>query len=100
MLKEPTNRDLQRDIQDLKEVINVFATGMHQQFATMNERFAAVDRCLETMDQRFDVIEGRTGRMEANMVTKAYLDVRLGTLVDILADHRVIAPSEAKRVLS
>lgn len=107
MQKEPTTRDLQRDIQDLKDVINAFATGTQTHFERiegrldgMDQQFEKIDQRFERMDQRFSTIEGRTGRIETGMVTKSYFDVRFGTLVDLLADHRVITPSEAKRVLS
>lgn len=86
-------RELQRDIQDVKDAVNLFATATEKQFNTIENQ-------LDGMDHRFDTLEGRTGRIETSMLTKAYFDVRMGTLVDILSDHRVITPSEAKRVLS
>lgn len=107
MNQEPTNRELQRNIQDVMDAVNVFATGTQKQFLgiekrldKMDERFDGIDERLDGLDQRFHILEGRTGRIETGMVTKTYFDLRLGMLVDILADHRVITPSEGKRVLS
>ncbi len=65
--------------------------GMDQRFDGMDQRFAGMDQRFAGMDQRFDeaheVVQGlaahmdeRFTKIEVAMVTKDYLDVRMGQL--------------------
>ncbi len=94
----------QNDKQEILEAIGAFAE--------------QVDARFMGMDQRFDKIESRLTHVEATMVTKSYLDDKLGDLkgdmvalirkedqkmnrlIGVLAEKAVVTPTEANDVLS
>lgn len=95
--KEPT-------LYDVLDAINDFAT-------KTDERFEGIDKKFENIDKRFN-------KIEATMVTRDYLDEKLGdlkgdlivtmrkedaklrVLIEILRGKSVISEDEEKRILS
>ncbi|MFA6306229.1 MAG: hypothetical protein WCV70_00330 [Patescibacteria group bacterium] len=83
-----------------------------------NEILEAINEFSTRVDERFDRLEGRVGKIEATMVTKDYLDDKLGDLrgdlvvlmrkedtkmiklVEILKRRAVITEAEEKEILS
>ena len=59
--------------QEILEVINDFSGKMDEKFEKIDERFEKIDERFEKIDKRFD-------KIEAQMVTKEYLDDKLGDL--------------------
>lgn len=124
----------QKDIQQIGEVLDerlkkstpdlVVAVGemlehnVLPQIEGVGKRLDKVEERLDNVGQQLDKVEQRITKVEATMVTKEYLDEKLGrlkgdlvvemrgfnhklsALVGILRDHKVISDSEAKRVLS
>jgi len=97
--------------QDILEAVNKFAT-------SVDKRFDGVDKRFDGVDKRFDGLESRVTKIEATMVTKDYLDDKLGDLkgdivilmrkedrklqylIDILHKRKVISDQEVKQILS
>ncbi len=115
----------QSDKQEILEAIGAFAEQVDARFDAIDRRFDGVDQRFLAIDQRFvsadkrvDGLESRLGRIEATMVTKSYLDDKLGDLkgdmvalvrkedqkmnrlIGILAEKTVVTPTEANDVLS
>ena len=59
--------------EDILTAINAFST-------EVDKRFQSVDKRFEGIDKRFEGIDKRFNRIEATMVTKDYLDEKLGNL--------------------
>lgn len=96
---------------DILEAISTFAEQVDQRFDDVDSRF-------EGIDTRFLGLESRLTRVEATMVTKSYLDDKLGDLkgdlvsllrkedqkvnrfISVLSEKRVLAPAESKDILS
>jgi hypothetical protein len=66
-------QDTQPTTQDILEAIQDFSTHVDGQFEKVDKRFGQADN-------RFDGIEQRLAKVEATMVTKDYLDDKLGDL--------------------
>ena len=52
--------------------------GIGHHFENIEGRFQQMDQRFDKMDQRFDRVEGHLSNIEVNMVTKDYLEDRLG----------------------
>jgi len=96
---------------DILGAVNKFAT-------SVDKRFDGVDKRFDGVDKRFDGLESRVTKIEATMVTKDYLDDKLGdlkgdlvilmrkedrklqSLIDILYKRKVISAQEVKQILS
>ena len=83
-----------------------------------NEILGAIGEFSSRVDERFDKLEGRVGRIEATMVTKDYLDEKLADLrgdlvvlmrkedtkvvklIEILKRRKIITEIEEKEILS
>jgi len=70
---EPTNGEI-------LDAINSFATKTEQRFQGIEGRFEGIDGRLQGIDEHFQGIEQHLTRIEANMVTKSYLDEKIGDL--------------------
>jgi hypothetical protein len=100
----------------LTQTQGVYCFGMED--ASKNEILEAIGDFSSKVDERFVSIEGRLSKIEANMVTKDYLDDRLlnmkgdmvvmmrkedekvKTLVQILKQKNLLNDSEAKLILA
>ncbi|MEK7546026.1 MAG: hypothetical protein AAB554_03020 [Patescibacteria group bacterium] len=76
-----------------------------ERFMKMDERFDAVDKRFDAIDQRFDRLEKRTTAIETGMVTKNYLDEKLGVvggkisaLTNVLQKKGVITEDEKRGI--
>ncbi len=85
---------------------------------THKDILGAVNKFATSVDKRFDGLESRATKIEATMVTKDYLDDKLGdvkgdlvilmrkedrklqSLIDILHKRKVISAQEVKQILS
>ncbi|MBI2645160.1 hypothetical protein HYW94_03255 [Candidatus Uhrbacteria bacterium] len=100
---EPTNHDI-------LEAINSYATNTDRRLEKIEVRLDTMDGRLDTMDGRLDTMDGRLTRVESQMVTKEYLDERLGKfrsditdymdkrLLDLKGDLVVIMKSEDRKL--
>jgi len=104
-------KDTQPTTQDVLEAIQDFSTHVDEQFDKVDKRFGQVDK-------RFSGIEQRLTKVEATMVTKEYLDDKLGdlrgdlvilmrkedtkmkALVTILHKRGVITEEDTKHILA
>ena len=102
--KEPT-------IYDVLEAINAYATKVDSNFQT-------IEGDISTMKGDISTMKGRLDSIEANMVTKDYLDdkladlrgdlvvmmrkedIKVKTLVEILRGRNLISEEDEKRILS
>lgn len=87
-------------------------------FGAIDERFEKIDERFEKADERFEKIESRLDRIENTMVTKDYLDKKLGELegrliliikrgdekfnmlIEILLEKKVISPKDVDKINS
>ena len=102
-----------------KEVTNEkLAKMMKDGFDEVHVRLDKVDGRLDKVDGRLDKVDGRLGKIEATMVTKDYLDekladlrgdiavlirkedTKLGALVKILEQRKVLSPDDVNHIFS
>jgi DNA anti-recombination protein RmuC len=79
-------KDTHQRIDDVIEIMNVFASNVDQRFEKVDQRFDTVDQRFEKVDQRFDTVDQRFEKVDQRfdtMVTKNYLD---NTISDLRAD--------------
>ncbi|HEU0050534.1 MAG TPA: hypothetical protein VFQ60_00570 [Patescibacteria group bacterium] len=65
---------------ELSEAIHDLSTQMDERFCRVDERFNGVDKRLDSLDARVAGLEFRMTRAESQIVTKGYLDRKLGSL--------------------
>jgi hypothetical protein len=103
------------DKNDLKAIKQIVKEGTDDVAIAVNKGF---DESEGKMNDRFDEVERRLTKVEANMVTRDYLDDKmtdlrgdlvvlmrkednkLKTLIDILKEKRVISSDDEKRILA
>lgn len=122
MTKEIINKDLQKGINRLEITVDQLAQATAKGFASVDKRFDNVDKRFDSVDKRFyeskSDINQRFNRIEANMVTKDYLDEKLAdlrgdlvvlirkednkvkVLVDVLHQKKVLTDKETQTILS
>ena len=66
--------------QDILEVISDFSSKMDEKLKKVDGRFEKIDERFDKIDERFEKIDERFDKIEAKMVTKEYLDEKLGDL--------------------
>ncbi|MBU1203312.1 hypothetical protein KKH39_04710 [Patescibacteria group bacterium] len=113
------------NLDKLAGAINIFAddnegrfNGIDQRFEKIDQRFEKIDQRFEKIDQRFEKIDQRLNKIETTMVSKEYLDEKLldlkgdlivtirkedkklGTLVKILENKKVISKKETQTIMS
>ncbi len=109
--REPSNRDVLNAIGSLKEEVG----GYGETIGSLQE---AIQNLATHIDVRFAVVDRRLNKIEATMVTKDYLDVKLadqgahlgglilqtnektGMLTDALLKEKVLSAKAAKDVVS
>ena len=85
----------------LSEVLEAVKEG----FGLMDEKFVKMDEKFVKMDERFDRLEKRTTGIESGMVTKNYLDEKLGVvsgkisaLTNVLLEKHVITEDDKRNI--
>lgn len=100
---------------EILEAIGTFADHTEEQFTSIKTN---INRLQETTEKRFDGLESRVTKIEANMVTKDYLDdkladlkgdlivlirkedTKLAALVEVLKERKVIDDDDIRKILS
>jgi len=101
---------------DILDAMNAFAQSVQERFEQIDQRFEQIDQRFEQIDQRFEQIdqrfeglEGQVTRMGSQMVTKDYLDDKLGdlrgnitikfnALTDAIECHDILSSSEVTAI--
>lgn len=65
---------------EILEAIHTLAEVMDCRFESIDSRFESIDSRFGSIGSRFDKIDRRFDRIESQMVTKDYLDNKLGDL--------------------
>ncbi|PIR45107.1 MAG: hypothetical protein COV10_01110 [Candidatus Vogelbacteria bacterium CG10_big_fil_rev_8_21_14_0_10_51_16] len=103
--------------QDVLNAVSKFATRVEERFDGIDARFDGIDGRLSGHDKRFESLEEDVAYLKRNMVTKIYLDERVGELrgditelvhkedkkfvelVHTLEDKEVLSEEDAVRIL-
>ncbi|MDP2693029.1 MAG: hypothetical protein Q8O88_05315 [bacterium] len=80
---------------DILEVLHDFSSNMDKRFNKIDERFDKVDERFDKVDKRFDKVENNIKIIKSTMVTKDYLDEKLG---DLRGDLTVLIRKEDNKV--
>ena len=80
---------------DILEAINNFSFDNDKRFNKMDERFDKMDDRFNKMDDRLDKVENDLKIVKSTMVTKDYLDEKLG---DLRGDLSVLIRKEDNKV--
>lgn len=94
---------------DILTALNVFANSIEQRFVLIEQRLDRIEQRLDSIEARLDHMETRMNKVEATMVTKDYLDDKLGdlrgnltfkfnALTDVLTANQVITSDHGERV--
>ena len=79
MLEERDLKLIKKVVQEvIEEEVTPHFIATAQQFESIDQSFAQIDQRFEQIDQRFDRVESRLINIETTMVTKDYLEDRLG----------------------
>lgn len=122
MTNEPTNRDLQSSVSELKNSVSGLESSVSELRTELRQSIQTVVHTVnifaQNTEDRFQSIENELTGMKNRMVTKEYLDeklydlrgdliqmtrkedVKLRTLVHILKDKSVLNKNEANQVLA
>jgi predicted nucleic acid-binding Zn-ribbon protein len=109
--KQPTT-------QEILDAVRQGFNDVDKRFDGVDKRFDGVDKRFDGVDKRFDGIEKRLTKVEATMVTKDYLDDKLGdlkgdmtilmrkedtklkALIEILKIRKVITATDQENILA
>ena len=109
--KEPTTREIQKDVHNVLVAVNKFATHVEK-------RFDAVEGDIRSLKEEFGGLKEDVGFLKRNMVTKIYLDEKIGdlrgditelvhkedrkfvALIHLLEDKDVLSEEDAVNILN
>lgn len=118
------HNETDKTLHEVVETMNSFATDTEGRFGQIDKRFEQIDQRFEQIDQHFEQIDQRFERLEkdvgvikATIVTKDYLDEKLGksygdavamvrkeddkvdNLAGLLLDKKLLTRPEAKKIV-
>ena len=93
MYREPTLRELEREIMDVLDATNTYAALTEDHFRSLEtsitevkERLSSLEGRMDSLEKRMDGLEKRMENIEKTMVTKEYLEKCLDERFDNLLE--------------
>ncbi|MBI5654082.1 hypothetical protein HZC53_00280 [Candidatus Uhrbacteria bacterium] len=117
-MEDEAKHEILEAVSLLAETVQELSDKMDDGFEKVNSRIGGLDARVNSLDSKTTSLESRLGRIEATMVTKNYLDDKLGDLkgdmvsmmrkedrqvgrlVDVLTDKKVLTAAESRDVRS